>query len=38
MMDLVYIWYDHRYGSKVLFNFIPTPAHDLKVRATELEI
>ena len=31
-MDLVYIWYDDRYWSKILFSTIPTPMHDLKVK------
>ena len=29
-MDLVYIWYDDRYWSKILFSTIPTPMHDLR--------
>ena len=33
MMDLVYIWYDDKYWSKILFNTIPTPMHDLKVKS-----
>ena len=31
MIDLVHIWYDDRYSSKVLFS--NTPAHYLKVRS-----
>ena len=34
MLDLIYIWYDDRYWSKVLFTTIPTPACDLKVKVT----
>ena len=36
-MDLVSIWFDDRYWSKVLFTTIPTPADDLKVKVTELQ-
>ena len=35
-MDLVYIWYDDRYWSKILFSTIPNPMHDLKVKVTDL--
>ena len=38
MMDLVYIWYDDRCWSKVLFNTITTPAYGLKVKVTDLEL
>ena len=38
MMDLVHIWYDDRYWSKILHSTIPTPIHDLKVKVTDLEI
>ena len=37
MMDLVYIWYDDRYMSKVLFT-IPSPALGFKVKVTDLEL
>ena len=37
-MDLLYIWYDNRYWSKILFDSNPTPAFDLKVKVTDLEI
>ena len=37
-MDLVYIWYDDSYWSKILFITIPTPMHDLKVTVTDLEL
>ena len=37
-MDLVYIWYDNRYMSKILFRTIPTPMHDFKVKVTDLEL
>ena len=38
LMDLVYIWYDDRFWFKLLFSTIPTPMHDLKVKATDLEL
>ena len=38
LMDLVYIWYDDRYWSKILFSTIPTPMHDLKVKVMDLEL
>ena len=38
LMDFVYIWYDDRYLSKILFSTIPTPMHDLKVKVTDLEL
>ena len=37
-MDLVYIWYDYRCWSKTLLSFIYTPAYDLEVKVTDLEI
>ena len=37
-MDLLYIWHDYRYWSKILFGTIPTPAYDLEVKVTDLEI
>ena len=37
-MDLFYIWHDYRYWSKISFYTIPTPAYDLKVMVTDLEI
>ena len=37
MMDLVDVWYDDRYWSKILHGTIPTPIHDLKVKVTDLE-
>ena len=36
MMDLVHVWYDDRYRSKILHSTIPTPIHDLKVKVTDL--
>ena len=36
-MDLLYIWYDYRYWSKILFGTIPTPAYDLEVKVMDLE-
>ena len=38
MMDLVHVWYDDRYWSKLLFITVPTPIHDLKVKVTDLEL
>ena len=37
-MDLLYIWHDYRYWSKILLGTIPTPAYDLEVKVTDLEI
>ena len=37
-MDLLYIWHDYRYWSKSLFGTIPTPAYELEVKVTDLEI
>ena len=37
-MDLLYIWHDYRYWSKILFGVIPTPAYDQEVKVTDLEI
>ena len=37
-MDLLYIWYDNRYWSKILFGTTPNLAYDLKVKVTDLEI
>ena len=37
-MDLLYIWYDNRYLSKILFGTTPTSVYDLKVKVTGLEI
>ena len=38
MMDLVHVWYDDRYWSKILHSTIPTPIHDLKGKVTYLEL
>ena len=38
MMDLVHVWYDDGYWSKILQTTIPTPIHDLKVKVTDLEL
>ena len=35
MMDLVHVWYDDRYWSKILHSTIPIPIHDLKVKVTD---
>ena len=37
-MDLVYIWYDDRYWSKILHSAIPTPIYYFKVKVTDLEL
>ena len=37
-MDLLYILHDYRYWSKILFGTIPTPAYDIEVKVTDLEI
>ena len=37
-MELLYIWHDYRYWSKILFGRIPTPAYDLEVNVTDLKI
>ena len=36
IMDLVHVWYDDKYWSKILLGTIPTPVHDLKVKVTDL--
>ena len=36
LIDLVHIWYDDRYSSKVIFS--NTPAHYLKVKVMDLAI
>ena len=38
LMDLLYIWYDYRYWSEILFSTIHTLAHGLKVKVMDLEI
>ena len=37
-MDLLYIFHDYRYWSKILCGTIPAPAYDLEVKVTDLEI
>ena len=37
-MDLLHVWYDDRYWSKILHSTIPTPERDLKVKVTDLEL
>ena len=37
-MDLVYTSYDYRCWSKILLSTIHTPAYDLEVKVTDLEI
>ena len=37
-MDLLYIWHDYRYWSKILFSTILTPAYDLEGKVKDLEI
>ena len=38
VMDLVQVWYNDRYWSKILHSTIPTPIHDPKVKVTDLEL
>ena len=38
MTDFVDIWYDYRCWSKIFLGIIHTPANDLEVKATDLEI
>ena len=38
MIDLVHIWNDNKYRSKVSFIITSTHAYDLKVKVTDLEI
>ena len=38
VMDLVHVWYDDRYWSKILLGTIPTLVVYLKVKVTNLEI
>ena len=38
MMDLVHVWYDDEYWSKISHSTIPTPIHDLKVQMTKIYI
>ena len=40
-MDLVHVWCDDRYWSKILHSAmtaIPTPIHDFKVKVMDLEL
>ena len=37
-MDLLYIWHNYRYWSKILFGNILTSAYNLEVKVTDLEI
>ena len=37
-MDSLYICYDNRYWSKILFGTTSIPAFDLKVKVTDFEI
>ena len=37
-MDLVRVWCDYRYWSKILQSAIPTPVYDFKVKVTDLEL
>ena len=38
LMDLVHVWSDDRYWSKILHSAIPTPIHDFKVKVTDLDL
>ena len=37
-MELLYIWHDYRYWSKILLGTIPDPAYDLEVKVIDLQI
>ena len=37
LMDLVNVWFDDSYWSKILCSTIPSPLHDLKINFTDLE-
>ena len=37
-MDLVHVWYDDGYWSRILHSTIPTPMHDRKVKVMDLEL
>ena len=37
-MDLLYIWQDYRYWSKILFGTIHTHPYNLDIKVTDLEI
>ena len=37
-MDLLSIWHDYRCWSKILIYTIHTPAYDLEVKVTDVEI
>ena len=37
-MDLVHVWCDDSYWSKILHSAIPTPIHYFKVKVTDLEL
>ena len=36
-MDLVHVWYDDTYWSKISEGTIPIPVHDLEVKVTDFE-
>ena len=36
LMDLVHVWCEDRYWSKILHSAIPTPIHHFKVKVTDL--
>ena len=38
LMDLVHVWCDDGYWSKILHSAIPTPIHGLKVKFMDLEL
>ena len=37
-MDLVHVWCDDRYWSKILHSAISTPIHDFKVKIMDLDL
>ena len=36
--DLIHLWYDDTYWSKILHSSIPTPLGQVKVKVTDLEL
>ena len=36
-MDLVHVWFDDKYWSKISYSTIRTPVHDLKVKVMDLD-
>ena len=38
LMDLIHVWHDDRFRSKILSSTTPTPVNDLKGKVTDLEL